>query len=91
MGEALADDALQHLVGTLFVAHVLGRVAEVELGKVAVQVSGAPVVIGPDHAVLEDGEKFSMVSLWLPLPRLNSRFERNVVSTAQNADRPRPI
>src|SRR5690348_14036234 len=57
IGEAAALHALENVGGALCVALVLGRVAKIELGKVAVHVSGAHVVIGADNAALEDAEE----------------------------------
>lgn len=57
MGKALAFDHGKQLVVSLGVGDLERRaaiVAEIELGKVAVQVSFAAMLIDADHAALED-------------------------------------
>jgi hypothetical protein len=57
IGKATAFHALENVAGAFRVALVLGRVAKIELGKVAVHMGSAHVVIGADDAALEDGEE----------------------------------
>ncbi len=57
IGQALAFHALQNDAGAFAVAHSAGVVAKVELAAVAAKVRFAHVVIGADHAALEDREE----------------------------------
>ena len=60
IGEALASDALDRTAGALGILDAKARavvVAEVELGKVAMQVSLADAVIDASDAALNDGEE----------------------------------
>ncbi len=57
IGQTAAFHALQDKGCTLTVVVGLGRVAHVKLGKVAVHVRGAHVMIGADYAALEDGKE----------------------------------
>jgi len=59
IGQAASDHALENVSGAVGVGLVLGRIAHVELRKVAVHVRLRPVVIRPDHAALEDGKEVS--------------------------------
>ena len=54
IGEALPADVGKVHVGTNAVILFAGVVAEIELRRVAMQVALAKVVIGADHATLED-------------------------------------
>ena len=54
IGQALALHALQDDASAVAVAHGAGVIAKVELAAVAAQVSLAHVVVGADHAALED-------------------------------------
>ena len=57
IGQALADAALERQRGALAVRHGARIVAEIELAAVTAQVGFAHVVIGADHAALEDREE----------------------------------
>jgi hypothetical protein len=61
IGEALALHALEDDGGALTIVHGTGVVAKIELTAVAAQVSLAHMVVGADHATLEDGEEVSAV------------------------------
>ena len=54
IGQAASFHALENVGGTFTVILVLGRVAHVELGKIAVHLGCAHVVIGADHAAFGD-------------------------------------
>ncbi len=68
IGQALALHTLQNDAGALAVAHGAGVVAKIELTAVAAKVSLAHVVIGADHATLEDAEEVSAVLLCVKPP-----------------------
>src|SRR3546814_5598881 len=73
IGQTLADNATQDRVGALFVSVGLGGIAEVEFGQVAVHVGLAHMMIGADHAALQDREEvFSGVGMRLTLAELRS-------------------
>src|SRR3546814_17525868 len=57
IGKALTFDAAKGFVGTLCVSDLAGVVTEIKLGTVAGQMGFAHVVIGSDHAALEDREE----------------------------------
>ena len=57
IGEAFASNALERNVRALVVRVFAGIITEIELRRVAMQVGLAQVVIGADHAALEDGEE----------------------------------
>jgi len=57
IGEAATLATLEDQGGALAIVHVAGVVAQIELGAVAAKVCFTHVVIGADHAALEDGEE----------------------------------
>ena len=57
IGKALADDALEQLVGALAIGDRAGVVTEVEFAGVAAKVRFADMVIHADDAALEDREE----------------------------------
>ena len=60
IGETLANDALERLVGTCAVVHTERNpvvVPEIELGKVAIQMLPAAMLINAGHSALEDAEE----------------------------------
>jgi hypothetical protein len=57
IGEAATDHAFDDQICALPVVHVAGVVAQIELAAVAAKVGFAKVVIGADHAALEDREE----------------------------------
>ncbi len=52
-----AGDAFDDCEGAFGVALVLRGIAHVELGKGAVEVASAPVVVSVDHAKFQNGEE----------------------------------
>src|SRR3546814_9075450 len=81
IGQTLADNATQDRVGALFVSVGLGGIAEVEFGQVAVHVGLAHMMIGADHAALQDREEvFSGVGMRLTLAELAASVERVTVA-----------
>jgi len=74
IGEALADATLERQLGALRIGHKASLVAEVELGTVTGKVRLAHVVIGADHAALEDREEISTVLLCLKPPVVTYYF-----------------
>jgi hypothetical protein len=57
IGKTATLATLEDGCSALSIGHVAGVVAQIELGTVAAKVSLAHVVIGADHAALEDGEE----------------------------------
>ena len=57
IGEALAFHAFDDDRGALAIGHAASVVAQIELAAVAAKVSLAHVMIGADHAALENGEE----------------------------------
>ena len=57
IGQATAYSALQDGRSALAIVHIAGVVAQIELGTVAAKVRLAHMVIGADHAALENREE----------------------------------
>jgi len=57
IGEAATDAAFEDFVSACRIRQLAGVVAQIELRTVAAKVGFAHVVIGADHAALEDGEE----------------------------------
>jgi hypothetical protein len=86
MGQALALDALEGEVRALAIAEVFDVVTKIELGGVAVQMALSHVVIGADHAALEDRKEVLDRVGVVVLDRQASRLCRRAGSSTTSAD-----
>jgi hypothetical protein len=84
-----AFHASENGVGAFAVGVVLGRIAKVELGQVAVHVGGAPVMVGADYATLQDGEEIlCAVAVNFALGELARSVKQSVVAGKFLANEP---